>query len=353
MPPRFAEQESKLAATTKPPRTMSDAPLTSTLAGDIVQIRLPMAGNPLRYVNGYLLEDDDGHTLVDCGWKADDVFAALQQGLAEHGRSLADVRRLLVTHMHFDHYGLAGTLLRAGVPVLGMHQADWEAAREYLTDPAASDAAADAWIARNGFSLGGAGISDEDEHQRRTELTRPTHLVADGERIGRLQALWTPGHSPGHLCFLDTISGALLTGDHVLNPITPHVGIWFPGRGDLLGKYIASLQRAAATGATRALPAHGEPFDHLHQRVDELLAHEASRESGVLAALAHGAVSATDVARSLRWRRRGDAFDDLNEWHRQFAVAETLAHLEHLRAAGAVERDDATTPVRYMLRAAA
>src|ERR1700720_3799409 len=84
------------------PRT---PPPITQLGDGIVQIRLPMAGNPMRYINGYLLEDDDGFTLVDCGWKADDVLEALNAGLAEHGHTLADVRRLLITHVHFDHYG--------------------------------------------------------------------------------------------------------------------------------------------------------------------------------------------------------------------------------------------------------
>ena len=306
-----------------------------------------MRGNPMRYVNGYLLDDDDGCTLVDCGWKTDDVLAALHAGLAACGRTLADVRRLAITHMHFDHYGLAGTLLRAGVRELHMHPADWDAAVRYLTDPPAADAAADAWIARNGLTIAPED-ADDDPHHRRSELTRPTHLTADGDRIGRLRAMWTPGHSPGHLCFVDERSGMLLTGDHVLDPVTPHVGNWFGLAGDAMGDYIASLRRVAAGGITHALPAHGEPFDHLQRRVAELLAHEAAREAEILAALAFGAQSATEVARALRWRRRGDPFDALPPPHQQFAVAETLAHLEHLRARGVVERDDAAHPVRYI-----
>lgn len=325
-----------------------DYPLTSALGDGIVQIRLPMAGNPLRYVNGYLIEDDDGYTLVDCGWKADDVLAALHAGLAEYGRSLADVRRLLITHVHFDHYGLAGTLLRAGVPALAMHPQDWETAQAHLTDPAAFDIAADQWIERNGFRLESDVFAEELQHHR-TELVAPTHLLEDGARVGRLRAMWTPGHTPGHLCFLDRITGKILTGDHVLDPVTPHVGIWREGRGDPLGAYERSLYVVAASGANGALPAHGEPFADVAGRVDELLAHHRHRERQILAALESSAGSATDVARALPWRRRGDPFDDLHAAHRQFAVAETLAHLEHLRARGLVIRDDATDPILYAL----
>jgi glyoxylase-like metal-dependent hydrolase (beta-lactamase superfamily II) len=328
-----------------------DLPLTSTLGDGIVQIRLPMAGNPMRYINGYLIEDATlgGWTLIDCGWKADDVLAALLEGLAEVGRTLADVRRLLITHVHFDHYGLAGTLLRAGVPRLMMHPRDWQVAQDHVSDPHAFDAAADAWIARNGYDIQG-GIEDDLQHHR-TELAKPTDLLDDNALVGRLRAVWTPGHTPGHLCFVDTVSGKVLTGDHVLDPVTPHVGIWRDGRGDPLGNYVDSLRKVAALPSRGALPAHGEPFADLPGRVDELLAHHDHREAQVLAVLGHGATSAAGVARGLVWRRRGDPFDALPAAHQQFAVAETLAHLEHLYARGLITRDADADPITYALAA--
>ncbi len=136
------------------------------------------------------------------------------------------------------------------------------------------------------------------------------------------------------------MSGKLLTGDHVLDPVTPHVGIWHEHRGDPLGDYVRSLQAVRGQGPGGALPAHGEPFPDLDRRVDELLAHETARERQVLArararrgqrgrlspARCPGAGAAT--------RSRA-----LHPAHQQFAVAETLAHLEHLRVRGLVSRD--------------
>jgi glyoxylase-like metal-dependent hydrolase (beta-lactamase superfamily II) len=320
--------------------------LTTPIGDGIFQIRLPLSGSPLRHVNAYLIEDEDGATLIDCGWRADDVLEALHAGLLESGRSLADVRRLAVTHFHYDHYGLAGTLVRAGVPELLMHRRDRDVAVRYLTDAAASDRASDAWLARNGLRV---PPSEDEEHERRNEFAEPTRLVGDGERLGRLRAVWTPGHSPGHLCFVDTRSGRMFTGDHVLDPITPHVGIWIEGYGDPLGDYIASLRKVASIGACAVLPAHGEPFEDLQRRVDELLAHEARREHRVLAALEAGSASAAAIARTLPWTRRDLAFDQLGDWHQQFAVAEAIAHLEHLRVRGVVTRDAAANAIVYSL----
>ncbi len=310
-----------------------------------------MAGNPMRYINGYLVADDDGLTLIDAGWKADDVLAALQAGLHAHGYALRDIKLLLITHAHFDHYGLAATLLRAGIGGLGMHARDWELARDHLTDPVAIDAAADAWIARNGLRVN-ESLDDELQHHR-TELAQPTREIVDGERIGRLRAVYTPGHTPGHLCFVDERTGVMFTGDHILDPITPHVGFWRPGLGDPLGDYVASLNGVGAIGASAVFPAHGEPFPDLIRRVQQLLEHEQTREDQVVTALARGRQSATEIASALPWTRRNKHLLELNPAHQQFAVAETLAHLEHLRVRGRATRDDAPDLIRYQSTSAA
>ncbi len=315
--------------------------------GDIAQIRLPMAGNPMRYVNAYAFAQDDGLTLVDCGWKADDVLAVLEAGLAEIGAKIGDVERLLVTHAHFDHYGLAATLLRMGVPALYMHAADAHFAKTLLTDPVATDRKSDDWISRNGFTA--TGSLEDDVHYNRTEYAEPSVLVSDGDRVGRLRVVHTPGHTPGHLCFVDEITGTMLTGDHVLPRVTPHVGTWFPPSHDTLGDYVASLKKVREMGATRAMPAHGEPFADLATRATELLAHHDARERQIVVAF-HGKIkSAGEIAHSIGWTRRETPFSDLEEAHQQFAVAETIAHLEHLRARDYVRSEDDGTTIVYEL----
>jgi glyoxylase-like metal-dependent hydrolase (beta-lactamase superfamily II) len=326
------------------------APVTDLGAG-MHQIRLPMAGNPMRYINGYLIAEDDGATLVDCGWRADDVLDALHAGLAHCGLRLADVARVVITHAHFDHYGLAGTLRRNGLRELLMHPAEWEFAKQHFTDIAEFDRIADEWIERNGFAADYGEVAEEDIDHHRVELTAPTSLVEDGARIGRLRAIWTPGHTTGHLCFIDEQTGRMLTGDHVLDPVTPHVGSWSPNGTDRIGNYIASLEKVNAIGATGVLPAHGEPWTDLAPRVDALIAHEYEREARIISLLERGPASAGDIARALTWTRKERSFDSLAMAHQQFAVAETLAHLEHLWHTNRATRDDSGSIIHYTLRA--
>ncbi len=324
----------------------SHLPPVTQIGDRIAQIRLPMAGNPMRYINGYLLDDDDGLTLIDCGWKADDVLAALEEGLAQLGHRVSDVRRLLVTHFHYDHYGLAGTLVARGVPELGMHERDWGFLKARRERRGEDDSIVNAWLERNGLPV---EPDDEESPYMRFDFVQPTRLLEHGDRVGRLRVVWTPGHSPGHLCFVDDVSGRTFTGDHVLDPVTPHVGLWHDSGRNPMGEYVESLRSVRALETTGALPAHGEAFEELARRVDELLEHEAAREREVLHALEDGPHTAASVAGALRWRRRGDRFDQLSPEHQQFAVAETLAHLQRLTHIGTVRRNDTPQRIAWSL----
>ncbi len=308
-----------------------------TALGDgIFQIRLPMLGNPLGWVNAYVLEVTDGLALVDCGWKADDVLAALREGLQSFGFSIDDVRRVLITHQHFDHYGLAGTLLRAGVSDVMMHVLDWERVQDVIGRRQQSDRVENAYLVQNGYQPG----ESEEGPGTRAELTTPTWLLHDGEQIGRLTVYWTPGHAPGHCCFHDERSGKMLTGDHVLDPITPHVGVWREREDDPLGDYVQSLEKVAECDASGALPGHGEPFPDLRGRVAAILEHTRRREMLVLEIAGSAAISAAETARRLPWTRRERTFDSLSAWHQEFAISETIAHLVNLQQRHLMVRED-------------
>src|SRR3712207_6702030 len=107
--------------------------MTEVLPG-IYQLRLPLTGSPLRHTNGYLIRADDGWTLVDCGWKMPDVLEALTAQVAEVGARLEDIRTLVITHFHSDHYGLAGTLVGLTQARLLMHRLDWLYIQQEMTD---------------------------------------------------------------------------------------------------------------------------------------------------------------------------------------------------------------------------
>jgi glyoxylase-like metal-dependent hydrolase (beta-lactamase superfamily II) len=328
------------------------------LPADIRQIRLPMPDNPLRYINSYLLTADDGYVLVDCGWDLPVVLEALRAALAEAGLALDDVRRLVITHYHPDHYGLAGTLARLGRPRLLMHRLDWEYVRDAFGDTGRLARESSGWLTRNGFDQSAASEEQRTfERAARFSVVAPDEQLEDGDVIDlgrhRLRVVWTPGHTPGHVCLYDAERGFLISGDHVLQPITPNVSLWGPDAGNPLGDFLASLRKVAALDADLVLPAHGEPFLGLRRRVAELLAHHDRREAEMLDALRDHASTGADVASRVPWTRHKRAYAELPRFQQRMALTETLSHLEELRAHRRVERIEEDGRTYYRLPPAA
>ncbi|GIF66159.1 MBL fold metallo-hydrolase [Asanoa ishikariensis] len=304
-------------------------------------IPVPMTGSPLRYVLVYALALPDGVALVDAGWPTDDAWTALVDGLAACGYALTDVRAVLVTHWHADHHGLAGSVREASGAWIGMHALD-AAAIKGRSDPGAFVSNISAWVRNRGGT--DADVAEtvgsvEDAARRFRSLAEPDRLIEDGERpLEGIRAVWTPGHTAGHLCFYDEERRLLLSGDHVLPRISPNITL-HPGQtADPLGDFLESLTRTGELEADEVLPAHEYRFAGLRDRVAALHAHHADRLAEVtrLVAAEPGATT-WELAERLTWSR---PWSQVQGMIRRSAVGETYAHLEHLARRGAVRRSD-------------
>jgi glyoxylase-like metal-dependent hydrolase (beta-lactamase superfamily II) len=319
--------------------------VTEVLPG-IHLLRLPLTGSPLKWVNGYLLKADDGWVLVDCGWDMPDVMDALVAQLGRIGAVLHDIRSLVITHYHGDHYGMAGTLLGVTRARMLMHRLDWLIVRNELEDFERAMDRLEGWLRRNGAPP--EMIGDEQRRVadmfRRYTVRAPDVELEDEHLIGvgrhEFRVVWTPGHTEGHICLHDPERRVLLSGDHVLDPISPNVSLGRDTGANPLGDYLQSLRKVGALEADLVLPAHGEPFQGLGRRVRELLDHHDEREREVLEALSRGARTGTDVAFALPWTRRRRPLADLALGQQRMAITETLAHLEELRSRDLVVRGE-------------
>jgi glyoxylase-like metal-dependent hydrolase (beta-lactamase superfamily II) len=289
-------------------------------------------------VNVYLVEGAHGWAIVDSGMHTPEAEQALDRGIADAGLRMSDLRRAFITHLHPDHMGLAGTLERAGVPVV-MHRPEIaRAALVWSKDHALIDLVY-AFFKRHGMP------PDVDEGMRQAWIamgrtvddTRALIPANDGDEVdlaGRATRLrWTPGHTDGHAALVEERDGILFAGDHVLPRITSNIGLYPQSRDDPLGDFLSALKKMRDLPVRRVLPAHGEPFDDLAGRVDELLAHHDARLGAVLAALGSRERTAYEVAH--------DLFKTLRSPHEErFALAETLAHLRYLERRGRVPEID-------------
>lgn len=315
--------------------------LAGYAAPGVRRIAIPLPIPALKVVNVYLVEGTD-RSLVDTGIHTDEAEAALRAGLAEAGIALGGIARTFVTHLHPDHFGMAGTLERAGSSIV-MHRPEAERARAvWAKDHHLIDATHD-WFALHGMP------ADVNEGMR-TAWIAMARCVDDVERIavvddggtfdlgGRnARVVWTPGHTDHHAVLFDEDTGTLFAGDHVLPRISSNIGLYSFSRDDPLGDFLGALRRVRALPVRRVLPAHGEPFDDLAGRVDELLEHHRLRLDTVLG-LCFG-LDAYAIAMRLFPKLRSP-----NE--ERFAVAETLAHLRHLERADRVIATE-ERPVRW------
>jgi glyoxylase-like metal-dependent hydrolase (beta-lactamase superfamily II) len=310
---------------------------------------LPFA---LDHINLWLLEDGPGWTIIDTGYTMRETRAAWDRVFAEHldGRP---VTRIIVTHFHPDHIGLAGWLCERWGVRLWITEKEWLYARVMSSGSGDFAAPRRAFARRAGLDAAASHLfADHAQSYRRGVPTVPASFVrmADSTAIAIGGREWRviigEGHAPELACLYCAELGVLISADQVLPKISPNVSVQpHEPAGDPLASYLASLKRIRAQlpPETLVLPSHNLPFVGLHARIDQLAAHHASRCEDLVAALEQPQ-SAADVL-PLLFRR------PLDPHQTAFALGEALAHLHYLEARGALDRIHGRDGVDRFVRA--
>ncbi len=299
-------------------------------------IPVPLPNTPLRYVLVYALELPGGVALIDAGWDTEEAYTALTAGLKTAGYAITDVKAVLVTHMHPDHYGLAGRVREDSGAWIGLHPADARLLRGRYENPEDLSDRELALLLRCGIpedkarELAGAVAGDPPVRLG----GRPDRLIEDGARIDLpgwdLTAVWTPGHSPGHLCFVS--DKLLFSGDHVLAKITPMVAFHPQSPPNPLADYLDALRKVGRLDVDEVLPAHEYRFPDLVGRVDHVIAHHVERLAEIERVVAEEpGLSCWEIATRLTWSR---PWESIQGFQLRAANNETLAHLIHLESQG-------------------
>lgn len=316
-----------------------EIPAVEEVRPGIWSVPVPMLGNPLRYSYCHVLLDGRRALVVDPGWPADEAWDVLAGGLRTAGSSVDEVDGVLVTHAHHDHYGLAPRLHHASGAWVALGAADVPLLLPDDSRPSDVLAERQRWLAREGGVDHATAVSAAGDPTT-VAVSLVSHLpdrrLNGGEVVEfgrfRIEAVATPGHSPGHVVFLESTEGLLLSGDHVLPRITPNISA-FVGHGrSTLHDYLDSLERVAALDVDEVLPGHEWRFGDLTGRVGEIRAHHEERLVELVAHL-DDEMSAWDLSHRLSWAR---PWDDLSPFSRRAALGETLAHLHLLEARGQV-----------------
>jgi glyoxylase-like metal-dependent hydrolase (beta-lactamase superfamily II) len=310
-----------------------------------MRVPLPM---DLNHINLWLLDDDDGWTVVDTGLDDEvcrDAWLSLER-VALRGLPL---KRVFVTHDHPDHMGLARWLAERHGAAVWMSGTCYDSSSEFLRTPPATVAERmAAFLRRHGLVMTDAAGTKPRDHRVWFGREPPplAQRAADGDRIaagGDWRLIETGGHCRGHLCLNDAGRRILISGDQVLPTISPNVSVMAHSpEANPLRDFLASLERLdSCDPQTVVLPSHGRPFVGLQQRTADLRRHH-EQQLDALREFCREPRAAVDVL-PVMFRRV------LRGFHQVLAVGEAIAHLHLLRFMGQIERiDDADGLYRFV-----
>jgi glyoxylase-like metal-dependent hydrolase (beta-lactamase superfamily II) len=317
--------------------SVSNLPPVERVRPGLWSVPVPLPNSSLRYVFVYVFETDGGAYIIDAGWNTDEAFQSLSAGLGEAGFAMSDVRGVLVTHIHPDHYGLAGRVRDASGAWISLHPADAALITDRYDEPTNL-------LERVGTMLRRLGAPEAEMVSLQqaamplralVDAVQPDVLLEDGQRPDvpgwDLSAIWTPGHSPGHLCFWEPRYQLMLSGDHVLPRITPNIPFHPQAGDDPLGDFLESLDKLENYDADEVLPAHEHRFVGLQGRLEELRVHHQHRFEEIVVAIGNGVTTAWGIAERMHWSR---SWDRIEGFMRRAAVAEAMAHLRTLERRG-------------------
>lgn len=309
------------------------------VAPGVYWARMPVPG-PLGHINVWAVEEDGGVAIVDTGLPLDPAKEAWR-AIFDGPLKSCTVTRVIVTHMHPDHLGLAGWLTRKFGVRLWMTRGEFLTARLLVADarPEPPEDMVAIWR--------GAGWDDAQIAAASAKgwgnFARAVHRLPDGyvrvqagDRLDGWQAVIGSGHSPEHLCLVDETRRVMIAGDQVLPRISSNVSLsMLEPDGDPLGEWLESLSRfrAELPADLLVLPAHGSPFKGLHARLDALIEGHVKQLDRLEQRLREAPRRAVDCFGVMFARA-------IDEKLLGMATGETLAHLRYLELRGRACREE-------------
>lgn len=299
---------------------------------DIYTIYVPLPNNPLKNLNCYVIKTDDKNLIIDTGFNLPECYDALINGLNELEIDI-NKTEMFITHLHADHTGLVSSIMKEN-SVIYMSSVDSEYLKPMLDNQY--------WVIRDEYFLK-EGFNKEELDSIR--VVNPAKIfntnkmfnvtkVHDNSKfnIGNYEftCIFTPGHTPGHMCLYLEKEKMLFSGDHILFDISPNITRW-PSIENSLGEYLNSLNKIRNYEIKITLPAHRNNDININDRIDQLIYHHDVRLEETLEVLKNNQrLHAYDIAGKMKWSMKGKKWEEAPVQQKWFAVGETLAHLDYL-----------------------
>jgi glyoxylase-like metal-dependent hydrolase (beta-lactamase superfamily II) len=324
---------------------MIEEPLTN-----FYKIEIPLPGNPLKALNSYVIKSPHRNLIIDTGWNREECRKAMEAGLRDLE---VDLRKtdFFITHLHTDHIGLVSNLTT-------------KTSKIYFNKPDA-DSIENSDARWNHFfyyaRLNGLPESELEEilqshpgykYRPREQLGFTILKEGDTITVGEylFKCIETPGHTEGHMCLFELKEKVLVSGDHILNNITPNIQLWSDDWNPL-NDYLASLDKIYQLDVDVLLPGHREISRNCKERIVELKNHHRKRIEEILSILKKGSMNALQVASEMSWDISDvyDSFELFPVTQKWFATGEAIAHLKYLEEKGLVRKEPWDQKMLYSL----
>lgn len=315
----------------------------AAVAPGVWRVTVPLPFRP-RTVHAYLLDAGGGRfALVDGGADTDECWAVLDAAVRGVSGGWGAVSLHVVTHMHVDHFGLARRVREASGAPLAMGRLDAERAAHAAANPEEE-------ASYRGRLLREAGAPADLVDRNAARASAPAGFVpcdhplpepiSPVPSLAAWRAVWTPGHTAGHISLFRSEDGVLIAGDAVLPRVSPTIGV-NRQRADPVADYLDCLSTLEELRPRLILPGHGDPIPGGSDRIAELRAGTLAESARVLAILG-GEPMTTAEAAAARYAGR-----ELPDPQMMQAIRETAAHLHHLVATGAAASGHEGEVVRF------
>jgi len=312
----------------------------------IYEIFLPLPMKPT-IINVYLVDCGGGEwAMVDTGMNLPESFIVMEDAFMQVGARFEDLKVLIGTHHHIDHFGASTEIRRRSNAKTYLHKFEAERANRMLffgkMGPMSERPESRPFFESHGFPVGDHAPMGMRPAWMGTNLynpvTEPDAFLNDSDVISvgnrKFEVIWTPGHAPGHCVIYLRQEKVMIVGDHLLPKITPHVGLYPDATGDPLGDFINSQLKVQKFDVEHVLPAHGLVYqDHRH-RANQLIEHHKYREAEMLDLTRRKPQTAFEVSQQIF------ADEERPIFHVMAATFETLAHLEHAYIEGRAKKSE-------------
>ncbi|TEB15003.1 hydroxyacylglutathione hydrolase [Pelotomaculum sp. FP] len=298
---------------------------------DIYKIEIPLPRNPLKYLNSYLIKGSERNLLIDTGFNQEECRKAMFEGLEKLEVNLEQTD-FFITHMHADHSGLVTTLATDHSKVycseIDAHVINFGVSGVFFSEM-------HRLLIEHGLPLQEADKAIEEHPAKKYNMgkTQVFNTVKDNDliKVGDyiFKCVHTPGHSPGHMCLYEEDKKILISGDHILDEITPVIvfTIW---ASNPLRDYFNSLVKTEQLETSLTLPAHRRIITNVQKRIHELKEHHDIRLIEILNILFKGEMTAYQVAAKMTWDVKYSTWEQFPVNQKYFATIEAISHLNYL-----------------------